>query len=281
MNENSVEEVQQNQKDVRIIESKANDNESSTDKELIYNIKKILKSLTSSPSATWHYKTILSENAYKTLIKLRNYENSLNCKLDNCLHKVNDIDNYILSSMDKIEIRDIIRKISESKIDDDDDDDDDDDNDSESEEYNPKPSSIDIKTNPYCNSIETLESNEISRFRNTNYPAVISYTNTSSSINSTHSIDSNNCLNVDNNYLKAKHALLFTRSISCVEETTTTKTNLSISGSKATMNLSKRKFSLFNLNYYQSRRVTPLPFKSSSIFSASDELDIHANACYR
>ena len=193
---------------------------------------------------------------------------------------MSDIDNYIINQIDKNEIRNIISKINVPISDDD--------NKWESSlnvnDYNRKPSSIDIKTNPYCNSfiIEPGEINEISRLRSSNNPAVLSYTtNTSSSMNSSHSIDSNNCLNVDNNYLKDRSSLFITRSISCVNERETSQTNLSPLASKTAMSLSKRQFSLFNLNYYQSRRITPLPIRSSSVFSASDELDVHAQACVR
>jgi hypothetical protein len=270
------EEENQQKHAIFIIESKIPD-DIITDDELIYKLKEILKKVTLS-SFSLKYRAILSDDAFETLFKLKSYENSLNCKLHNCLHEVTDIDNYILNKIDKNEIRNIISQMHVPTSDNNDDN-----FEPYFKEYNRKPSSFDIKSNPYCNSfvIEPGEITEISRFRSSNNPAVLSYTTNTSSMNSSHSIGSNNYLNADNNnkFLKDRSSLFLTRSISCVNQTS--QTNLTPSTSKTAISLGKRQFSLFNLNYYQSRRVTPIPVKSSSVFSASDELDIHAQACIR
>jgi hypothetical protein len=229
------------------------DEESLDDEEILKKLKLILKTITTS---SFYYKTVLSKSTFETLVKLQNYENTLNCKLHNCLHKVNDINDYILKTIDKNEIKAIISQVniptSSYSI-----------ASNEQQDCSEKPSSYTIKSNPYC----YANGSEL-RINNENNLAVSSNVSCTygSSMQSSHSFNSSlsSCKTLETN-LKAKKSLDYDDSNSLFNGMT--RTNLS----------SKRNYSLFNFN--SARRVTPVSTTKS--LTSIGELGRSANLCQR
>ena len=266
------ENLTENKDKIFIIDSNFSDetaDEVFNNEKIISKLKLILKTLTSSEL---YYRKILDENMFETLLKLKNYESTLNCKLHNCLHKIEDLNRYLLRAIDQKEIKSVISRIQVPAIENEALKND---SDVQLDKYQ-KPSSIAIKTNPYCYSKHEFESSDNinkSRLRSCNNPIGLSHTNTSSSLNSTHSLNSSNC---SENHLKViKNSFLTSTSISCVQETS--QTNIS----RSTIGFGKR-YSLLNLN--PPKRIAPLSVKSSTssaFITITDELSMHANACHR
>lgn len=81
-----------------------------TDEESLLKLKLILKTI--SVSSFYYNKTVLSKKSFENLVKLQNYENTLNCKLQTCLYEVHDINDYLLKEIDKNDIKTILNRYS-------------------------------------------------------------------------------------------------------------------------------------------------------------------------